>query len=328
VPVTLDPAEAATLMLNYLVAYQVMHRSAKVKAGEKVLIIGASGGVGTAFLQLGRLANVNMYGIASRSKHDVLTEYGAVPIDYRTQDFVKVIRGAEPGGLDAVFDGRGKDYVQRGLSVLRRGGCLVLYGNPLSFAGLLRLLAKTLVTNVLPNGKTVKLYGTSASRFNRRPLLEDWSALFKLLGEGSIKPIIMKKLPLVEAAKANALLESGQVVGNVVLLAAELSMVKGWRGRSWLLGSVLTGDRLWAMLVVLHVGAGILILASGVAIALPAQAPGWWAPLAIVGSALGVAGFAVFWDGQTGRIAEEGGIGAAISLALLLAAVAFPGAFG
>jgi hypothetical protein len=105
-------------------------------------------------------------------------------------------------------------------------------------------------------------------------------------------------------------------------------MVKGWRGKSWLLGSVPTGDRLWAVLVVLHVGAGILILASGVAIALPAQAPGWWAPLAIVGSALGVAGFAVFWDGQTGRIAEEGGIGAAISLALLLAAVAFPGAFG
>src|SRR5208337_1520392 len=62
VPTTLDPAEAVTLVLNYVVAYQVLHRSARVKAGDKVLIIGASGGCGTAFLQLGQLANLKMYG--------------------------------------------------------------------------------------------------------------------------------------------------------------------------------------------------------------------------------------------------------------------------
>jgi NADPH2:quinone reductase len=86
VPDALDPAEAVTLMLNYIVAYQVMQRSARVKAGDKVLIIGASGGVGTAFLQLGKLANFSMYGVASGSKHHILTEYGATPIDYHTQD--------------------------------------------------------------------------------------------------------------------------------------------------------------------------------------------------------------------------------------------------
>jgi len=105
VPATVDPAEAAPLILNYIVAYQTLHRSARVKAGDRVLIIGASGGIGTAFLQLGRLANLTMYGIASKSKHHVLTKYGATPIDYRTQDFVEVIRKAEPDGLDAVFDG-------------------------------------------------------------------------------------------------------------------------------------------------------------------------------------------------------------------------------
>jgi NADPH-dependent curcumin reductase CurA len=68
------PAKAATLILNYLVAYQVLHRSAKVKDGETALIIGASGGIGTALLQLGRLANLSMYGIASKSKHDILPE--------------------------------------------------------------------------------------------------------------------------------------------------------------------------------------------------------------------------------------------------------------
>lgn len=222
VPVTLDPAEAITLILNYVVAYQVMHRKARVKAGDKVLIIGASGGVGTALLQLGRLANLTMYGIASKSKHNILTENGATPIDYRTQDFVEVIRKAEPDGLDAVFDGMGGDYLNRGFSLLKRGGTWVVYGNPLSFSGLLRLLAKMFVFNLLPNRKTVKVYGTSTSKFGRRPFLEDWATLFKLLEEGKIKPVIMKKFPILEAAKANELLESGHVTGNIVLLAREL----------------------------------------------------------------------------------------------------------
>lgn len=222
VPVTLDPAEAITLILNYVVAYQVMHRKARVKAGDKVLIIGASGGVGTALLQLGRLANLTMYGIASKSKHNILTGNGATPIDYRTQDFVEVIRKAEPDGLDAVFDGMGGDYLNRGFSLLKRGGTWVVYGNPLSFSGLLRLLAKMFVFNLLPNRKTVKVYGTSTSKFGRRPFLEDWATLFKLLEEGKIKPVIMKKFPILEAAKANELLESGHVTGNIVLLAREL----------------------------------------------------------------------------------------------------------
>ncbi|MDY6878482.1 MAG: medium chain dehydrogenase/reductase family protein [Chloroflexota bacterium] len=221
VPTGLDPAEAATLILNYVLAYQTLYRLARIKAGDKVLIVGASGGVGTAYLQLGKLANLQMYGIASASKHHVLTEHGATPIDYHTQDFVEVMRQAEPDGLDAVFDGMGGDYLERGLPLLRRGGTLVEYSNPLSYSGLLHLLAKVILFNLLPNGKKVKLYGNS-SRFNRRPFMEDWATLFELLEGGKIKPIIMKKFPVLEAAKANDLLESGQVIGNVVLLAPEL----------------------------------------------------------------------------------------------------------
>ena len=167
VPDGLDPAEAVTLILNYIVAYQTLHRSAKVKAGDKVLIIGASGGVGTALLDLGRLADLSMYGIASKSKHQILTEYGATPIDYHTQDFVEVIRQAEPEGLDAVFDGMVWGYLDRGFSLLRRGGTWVQYGNPLSFSGLLRLLSKLVWLNVLPNGRSLKLYGTTTSKFGR-----------------------------------------------------------------------------------------------------------------------------------------------------------------
>jgi len=220
VPTTLDPAEAVTLILNYLVAYQVLHRSAQVKAGDRVLIIGASGGVGTAFLQLGKLAGLTMYGIGSKSKHHILTEMGAIPIDYHTQDFVEVIHQAEPYGLDFVFNGMAEEYLRRGLAVLRRGGTLVHYGAPQSFSRFLLLMAEFILFKLLPNGKAIKGYGTH--RVDHRLLMEDWEKLFKLLEEGKIKPIIAAKFPILEAAKANELLESGQVIGNVVLLAPEL----------------------------------------------------------------------------------------------------------
>jgi len=169
VPNSLNPAEAVTLILNYIVAYQALHRSAKVKAGEKALIIGAIGGIGTALLQLSQLAGLKMYAIASKSKHFILVQYGATPIDYRTQDFVEVIRGFESEGLDVVLDGTSTYFLG-----------------------------------------------------NRKPYLEDWTALFKLLEVGKIKPIIAAKFSILEAREANELLESGQVTGNIVLLAPEL----------------------------------------------------------------------------------------------------------
>jgi NADPH:quinone reductase-like Zn-dependent oxidoreductase len=220
VPESLDPAEAVTLILNYLVAYQILHRVAKVKAGDKVLIIGASGGVGTAFLQLGKLAGLKMYGLASPSKHPILSEYGATPIDYHTQDFVEVIRQAEPGGIDYVFNGMGEETFERSLAVLRRGGVLVHYGAPQSLANFVLLVVKLLLYNLLPNGKKIEGYGTH--RLGVDLFKEDWTALFKLLEESKIRPILAGKYPLLEAVKAYGLLESGQVTGNLVLLAPEL----------------------------------------------------------------------------------------------------------
>jgi NADPH:quinone reductase-like Zn-dependent oxidoreductase len=220
VPESLDPAEAVTLILNYLVAYQVLHRIAKVKAGDKALIIGASGGVGTAFLQLGKLAGLKMYGSASPSKHHILTEYGATPIDYHTQDFAEVIRQAEPEGIDYVFNGMGEETFEKSLAVLRGGGVLVHYGAPQSFAHFLLLVVKLIFYNLLPNGKSIEGYGTH--RLGVDLFKQDWTTLFKLLEEGKIKPIIAGKYPLLEAVKAYELLESGQVSGNLVLMAPEL----------------------------------------------------------------------------------------------------------
>ncbi|MFC1960794.1 medium chain dehydrogenase/reductase family protein [Chloroflexota bacterium] len=220
VPTILDPAEAVILILNYVVAYQTLHRYAEVKAGDKVLIIGASGGVGTAYLQLGKLAGLTMYGLASSGKHPTLTEYGAIPIDYRSQDFGAVLRQTEPDGLDFVFNGMAENYLTSGLAVLRRGGVYVHYGAPESMRGMIRFIGGFIGYNLLPNGKTIKGYGTH--RVPIEQLKEDWTALFQLLEQGQIKPIIAQRFPILEAAQANTLLESGSVVGNLVLLAPEL----------------------------------------------------------------------------------------------------------
>lgn len=220
VPSNLDPAEAVLLILNYLVAYQVLHRVVKVKPGDKVLVIGASGGVGTAFLQLGNLVGIKSYGLASPSKHSALTKMGAIPIDYHTIDFVDFFRSAEPEGLDFVFNGMGEEYFERGLAALRRGGVMVHYGGPQSFSHFLLLVAKILLYNLLPNGKTIKGYGTHRGATDQ--FKQDWGALFEMLEAGKIKPIIAGKFPILEAPKAYALLESGRVTGNLVLLAPEL----------------------------------------------------------------------------------------------------------
>lgn len=220
VPAALDPVAVAPLILNYLVAYQVLHRYAKVKAGDKVLIIGASGGVGTAFLQLGQLAQLKMYGLASPHKHAALNELGASPIDYRAADFVQVLRRLEPAGLDAVFNGMAEDYLRRGMAVLRRGGTLVHYGGPESLWRFMVFMAQFIWLAVVPDGKTILGYGTH--RVDFQLITEDWLKLFSLLETNQIRPIIAARFPILEAAKANDLLASGSVIGNVVLVSPEL----------------------------------------------------------------------------------------------------------
>src|SRR5262249_12894003 len=127
VPVGLDPAEAVAVVLNYITAYQMLHRSAKVKPGQRVLIHGASGGVGTAFLQLGRPVGGEMYGTCS-AQAAVVKGLGATPIDYRNSDFVQEIHRLTGDGVDAVFDGIGGNNLWRSREALRKGGRVVVYG--------------------------------------------------------------------------------------------------------------------------------------------------------------------------------------------------------
>ena len=218
----LDPSQAAALILNYGTAYQILHRLARVKSGDQILITGASGGVGTALLQLGKLANLTMYGTASGKKQHVLVEHGAFPIDYQSQNFVDVIRKMEPNGIDYVFDRVGGMNIQPGFQILRRGGQFVEYG----YSGIFQFLIDNLrlqFLNWLPNGKSGDFYGITATyRKDKGSITEDLLMLFSLLKEGKINPIIYQKYPILDAAKANELLESGEVIGKIVLLAPDL----------------------------------------------------------------------------------------------------------
>jgi len=223
VPPGLDPAEAVTLILNYVTAHQMLHRTAKAKAGQRALVIGASGGVGTALLQLGKLAGLTLYGLASAAKHAAVKELGATPIDYRSPDFSAELRRLEPNGVDFVFNGFGSAYTRPSLKLIRRGGKLVEFVPTSGGLQLVVGLAQLALLNLWPNGKAVEFYGISALyQVDKRPFMTDLPILFRLLADGKIKPCIAARLPLLEAAKGNALLESGAVTGQVVLLAPEL----------------------------------------------------------------------------------------------------------
>jgi NADPH:quinone reductase-like Zn-dependent oxidoreductase len=219
VPISLDSGEAVAVILNYTSAYQMLKRVAKIHEGNHVFITGAGGGVGSALLDLGRMFNLVLYGTASIQKHKLLEQFGAFLIDYKSQDFIESIRIRKPEGLDFVFDGIGGVYIKKSFAILHRGGVLVEYGFSLkSFSYFIQTLYY--MFSGIPKGLKAKGYGISASyKMNKKPILEDISSLFNLLENKKIKPLIYKRIPILAAAEANKLLESGQVTGKIVLVS-------------------------------------------------------------------------------------------------------------
>jgi NADPH:quinone reductase-like Zn-dependent oxidoreductase len=135
VPPGLDAAETVSLVLNYVTAYQMLHRSAKVRRGQRVLIHGAAGGVGSALLHLGRLAGLEMYGTCSSRGASAVSDLGGIPIDYRRLDFVEEIHRLAGEGVDVVFDGIGGTHIWRSRKALGSGGTVVAYGLTSSLRG-------------------------------------------------------------------------------------------------------------------------------------------------------------------------------------------------
>ena len=221
VPAGLDPAEVVSMVLSYVTAYQMLHRVAKVKHGQRILVHGAGGAVGTAMLELGALHHLEIFGTASKSKHELVQSLGANPIDYKNEDFLARMQAV--GGVDAVFDAIGGENFKRSFKSLKKGGILVPYGfynQAMGKGGNVALEFMSIALwNILPNGRKASFYSIGDLRKkNPEWFKEDLGALFGLLFQGKIKPIIEKRMKLEEAAQAHELIEQAAVKGRIVLM--------------------------------------------------------------------------------------------------------------
>jgi len=238
VPSGLDPAEAVSLILNYITAYQMLHRSAKVTPGQRVLIHGAAGGVGSALLQLGRLAGLKMYGTCSARGTSAVSDLGAIPIDYQHQDFVEEIHRLTGEGVDVVFESIGGTHIWRSRKALRAGGTVVAYGLTGSLRGgrlasgrsggrhrfrEIAIFGLYIVRSwLLPGRKRVVPYSIQwLKRLKPAWFRQDLITLFDLLQQQTIKPLIARRFPLTEARQAHELLGTGGVIGKIVLVRNE-----------------------------------------------------------------------------------------------------------
>ena len=236
VPPGLDAAEAVSLILNYITAYQMLHRSAKIKPGQRALVYGASGGVGTALLQLGRVAGLEMYGTCSSSRGaSAVSGLGATPIDYKQQDVVTEIRRLTQEGVDVVFDPISGEHLWHSRQALRPGGKVVGYGNTTTLRGEGLDSGRTGRRNrlhgipryalyiaggwLLPGRKRVIPYSIQTlKRLKPEWFRQDLTALLDLLQQKKIKPIVAQRFPLSEARQAHELLGKGGVIGKIVLV--------------------------------------------------------------------------------------------------------------
>ncbi|MFD0404360.1 medium chain dehydrogenase/reductase family protein [Kitasatospora sp. NPDC127116] len=229
VPDGVTAADAETVVVNGVTAWQMLHRTAKVARGATIVVLGANGGVGSTLVQLARHAGITVIGTASARHHDTVRALGATPVDYRDPDAYRRIRELAPDGVDAVFDHVGGAGLARSWQLLRRGGVLVSYGTAAtkdeagdSRLPVLNLFARLALWNLLPNGRSAHFYNLWAGR--RRPatfrarLREDLAQVLALLADGTLTAQVAAEFPLDEAAAALALAESRTVAGKVVIV--------------------------------------------------------------------------------------------------------------
>ena len=220
VPGGLDPAEVVCLVTDFLTAHQVMHDTAHVRSGERILAHGGAGGVGSAILQLGRVVGLQMYATASLANHELVSALGATPIDYRDEDFVERVRSLTGDGVDVVFDPiGGAAQLRRSYRCLRPGGRLVWFGVAAISRRGVRVIPESLVVRLLlslrRDGRQAPLPSTAERAEDRAAILAE---LMGLLADGSIRPRITARIPLEQAARAHELLDRGGHAGKVVLV--------------------------------------------------------------------------------------------------------------
>jgi NADPH2:quinone reductase len=217
----LDPAEATSLVLSWMTAYQLLHRDAHVRKVQQVLVIGAAGAVGQALVVLGRLAGCEVWG-AVRGRHlDTVRALGATPVDSDRTDFANVL----PGGFDVVFDGIAEQGFARSWHAVAARGHLAAYGVSAGIQGnasTVRLglwLARLWWWNMVSGGRSTSFFSITSSR-KKHPdwFVADLRQLFGLMARGEIKPHVAERISFNEVADAHARLVRGGLDGKIILL--------------------------------------------------------------------------------------------------------------
>jgi NADPH:quinone reductase-like Zn-dependent oxidoreductase len=230
VPAGLDPAEAETVVVNGVTAWQMLHRKARVRPGQTILVHGANGGVGTTLAQLALHHGVRVIGTASPRHHEALRRLGVVPLDYADPNLTARVRELAPHGVDAVFDHLGGESLHRSWSLLARRGTLVSYAVAAAVAGtgsiwppFLAALGRVLLWHVTPNGKSAYFYNLWGGKLLRPRAFRtrtaaDLTAVLRLLADGVLSAQVAARMPLSEVRAAMELAESHTAYGKVVLV--------------------------------------------------------------------------------------------------------------
>jgi NADPH:quinone reductase-like Zn-dependent oxidoreductase len=217
--------QGAAVPVNYATAWAALHGYGSLRAGERVLIHAAAGGVGTAAIQFAKAAGAEVHGTASPGKHQKLAELGVDrAIDYRRDGWWK---GLDP--YDLVLDALGGTSLRRSYDLLRPGGRLVGYGISNMQQGekrslrtaapqALAMLRGFSLLDQLSESKAV--IGLNMLRlWDDRGTLEPWiTPLAKALDDGTADPIVHAAVPFAEAPEAHRILAARENFGKVVLV--------------------------------------------------------------------------------------------------------------
>jgi len=201
--------------------------------GATILVIGASGTVGTALLDLARHFKFKAIGTCSAANLAVVERFGAAAIDYRAGDFVASVRGLTAGrtggaGVDAAFDAIGGAHFGRSFACLAFGGLLIGYGSQTMAVGRESLASAALglvrlklwgTLSFMFGGRRALFYSITARRSTHpEEFKADMATLFGLLRDGSIHPVVIDRLPLAAAREAHVRIDAGGLGGKIVLL--------------------------------------------------------------------------------------------------------------
>ena len=215
IPDEMSFPDAAAFNVVYQTAWFALHRRANLQTGEVLLVHGGAGGVGTACIQLGKVAGARVIATAgSDDKLDVCREAGADEvINYKTQDFAEEVKKLTGGkGADVIFDPIGGDVFDRSTKCIAWEGRILVIG-----------FTSGRIPEARANHLLVKNYGVLGLHWGaymaHDPALVDEAAaaLFALYVDGKIKPHISATYPLAEAPAALKAVASGKSTGKVVL---------------------------------------------------------------------------------------------------------------